>query len=388
MARYLRTPRYPFDQSAKFSEIAPVGRATVSPGETLKQLKFGARMQSLPIKYSLMGAYINVSFYYVPLRLVWPEFEDFILNKGGTVPTLTAGQSSFFCSLGGKSKLYGLCYEEVVNRYFRSDETDLYSYDGSLARNMRADRLAESSFVANADTDDVTINIADGLTVDEIDEARAENRYNKRMSAATGHYSDFLRMNGVNARAATVSEPEFIGHVRKFLQPSKSIDNSTGFTVQSYFTDVDLKLTKPRLLPEHGFIVGVMTLDPVVGSGEARPVDILWDTPEMYPHQGQPERLREYHDEAGDLSGFTDPDVKHHLDNYMTMGQNLSTGVTTADMFAEYTVSNAEQARFVPTSTLAGILASPSTLQSGDQYQVKGYTSLKVLSPTKYTKRK
>ena len=384
MARKLRTPRYPVVTTGRFGKAVPVAKALVEAGSTLRKLSFRNRFQSMPIKYPLTGGYLDVEFYYVPMSAAWDEWIDFVLGETVTFPTLAAAQPNFFTSAANSSKLYGLCYEAVINKFHRTSEDDPYTYDGSWASLPRVDMTAEFSASADHRTIDETVNIADGLTVREIDDARAKLRYRNRMDFATGHYADWLKEQGVAAHAVLGADPERIGRVSKFVMPSKSIDPSTGGTTQSYFRDIELTLDKDRYFAEAGYIVGILSMRPKIMPYGSSSLEDAWREPIWFPHKGQPKEYREQPAGVGGIDGTQ----SMFTDDFLAKGQSLCGPVddTKTQLFLTYNPTSLKDAR-IPQAAYDDMLSGASPLVGGAHYQVDGVLRLELATPLSIVKR-
>jgi len=377
MSRKIRSPRFPVNNQGKFARLVPFLKAPVVPGETMQKGRVQLRCQSLPIKYPLTGAYVEAALFFVPFRLVVPELEAFWLGNAANPLSVTAKLPVWF---NAKSALFKQCYQEVVNFYYRTDEDAEYSAGSEHAMLLNPDLTGEAQSLQDFEALDETIDaVTGGLTVREIDKARADLRYAQRQERMTGRYTDFLGQFGVNARDDTMIAPERLGSYRKFVHPSKSVDQSTGYTVQSYFHDVSMRISKRKRFNEYGFIIGVASIRPKVMLNDLTQVEELWTESGHWPHPKQPEELRRFNasTELGDVSGTT----SFLSDSYLRHGAKLSGAVNANSMHLSYDATTVDQLRLPGPLVYDAMLSSVSTLPDDAHFEVDGVSSLNIATP-------
>lgn len=276
MARQIRKPRYPGVTKGGFGNIALVLRAPVVPGETLQRLKLQFTLQSRPITTPLAGAWVDVAFYYVPCRLLDAAFVPGMISGSYTPPANMTGAlaSSFFAqSTQGVSALAVRAYDAVVNRYYRRPEIDgtwTTVMSGGLAPAPAADMTAEMFQFVTVNMADVAVPITDdataegSLSVDALWEAETKLRAARSRDNMSGTYSDYLAAFGVSRDDGEgfLMEPEFISGARKWVMPSKAVDQTDGDTVQTYFVTIDHQTSSRKYFSEHGILIGVAMIRP------------------------------------------------------------------------------------------------------------------------------
>lgn len=136
-------------QTFNLGQIAPIGLMEVLPGDRfVHRARLMARLSTLvaPVMHRVN---VSLSHFFVPTRLIWPDFESFITNKSTpTFPTLTmpaaAGDNGYdLCELLGVptelantviNALPIRAYNLIYNEFFRDqdiisarneDETDM-----------------------------------------------------------------------------------------------------------------------------------------------------------------------------------------------------------------------------------------------------------------------
>lgn len=391
MARALRSPRFPCAVGGKFYSLLPVHRHLVTPGETMKSLRFAMKVQSLPVKFALMGAYVDVWFFYCPIRGAWPEWESYVLGDGGSLPLATGAQSYLFEHLSGKHKLFGLCYAEVVNNYFR--EEDVRDIQGDYVFNETTpyslpvtDFSVEHMARPDADSTDVTVDVSSGsLSVMALRQAQAQQRWLERQDEMSASYANYLASFGVNAAEKIAASPEHLGKYRKFIMPSRSVSEADGSTVQSYFLEMEMNLTKPRFFPEHGYILGVMAVRPKIHHASHGAYDSTLMAFERWPVPGQPSDLRRNSGAWGAITPVA-PDeqtMQHRVDYWLKYGQNLTGmvgGPADGGMVYARAAEGAIKWQF-PGDISSDVLAEASTLPNNACFNADGLCALHISSP-------
>ena len=406
MARNRRNPRFPTTNTGKFNELIPCHKAMVLPGETLKRLSLKTRMQSIPVIQSLTGAYYDTWFFYVPFRLAVTNWEEFILGNAGISLESTAYnlQSAHFFSAGGTDSsgtgtdnstlnmvLYQQCYEKIVNDYFRSDVDGSFTFAGVPAMIHRPDLTSIGTLSDIIDSEvDVALSTDDQSSAKDIQLALEKLKYKTKMDSFSGKYADFLRLYGVNASEGVLQMPEYLGKYRKYLWPSKSINQTSGNTVQSFMHDCSIMLNKPRYFSEHGFIMGVKSVRPKLYNIEDYSVEHFISQPEhFFPPINMPEH------QTVEVSGSvwqnvgetTTLDMRNLLyKGHPNTGNGLKPESGAVSLVASYNSTTLQDARIPPASAFTGFVASGSSqtvLEDTDHYQFDGVASMSLATPVK-----
>lgn len=335
MARYIRSPRFPVVNSARFYSAMPSFRHVVAPGETLKKLRFMYKVQSLPLHHATSGAYLDTWFFYVPMRAVWNHWPAYIMSHGSAPTIPKAGpnrQANFFEAAHSKPRLYSMAYIAVINRYFRASTHEMINpttltpvvvnNEYEMAGLPNVDFTVENMFTPAGHDLDRTVEVVNNeFSIRELQDESALLRHEQRMADNTDHYADYLRLFGVNAKPNMIVEPEPLGHNRKFIQPSRLPNDQTGLTVQSYFVEGDFTLTKPRFFPEHGYIVGITAIRPKFYLSGHGAFESLWDNPQEWPLKSKPDLLDQQYTDWGAVNVPTD--AQYTSDAFLAHGQQL-----------------------------------------------------------------
>jgi hypothetical protein len=389
--RITRSPRFPVNTNGKFGAASPVAKIWVNPGETLNRLKFKARIQSSPIAKPLAGAYVDTWFFYVPHSVSWDGWHDFALSGTGTV-THTSGATAvsrpFFKNYSQtREKLYESAYAEIINIYFRGKGDVAHSVGGGLAQLPACDMTGERMALEDEDAIDQTINVSSGtLSLKEVSEKFAELRRLRKIEEWSTSYVDYLKRFGVNSKQLSTIEPEMLGHVRKWVYPSKTISQSNGTTVQSYFCDIDMRLDKRRFFPEHGYIIGISSIRPkivyealdtfdeffVASHGSVPMLDMA------------PEDRRVSQSTTAYLASYNEVQT-YNMANFLKYGQSLTGKFTDSDAMHYGKVGSGsrtmEDLRVPPVGDYTALLAGSTTLSDSMHYAIDGVSSVSIHSP-------
>lgn len=407
--RSIRTPRFPFATQGSAYRAVPVARHVVMPGETLKRLRFMAKLQSLPVFPPLAGAYFDVWFFYVPMQACWNGWRDWIkwhegLGAQPALPTGVPAPSHFETQATGMGAMYLRAYWQVINRYFRTQvdtQPAIPPVDvngiAELAAMPNCDLGVEGMFTrAGFDIDETVTVTSNEFSVREFREASALMSYNQRVADLDGEYNNFLRQYGVNANAIREPVPEPIGHYRKFIMPSRAMSDSTGFTANAFYHECDMNLTKPRFFPEHGFIVGIASLrNKVYHTSGTLSFESLWNTPAEWPFPGKPDILDQQYQNWGGVT--VTGDQEYTSDAYLAFGQQLN-GRSAFNVTETVPVANAsfvvEQGSADPTGwrfpnpefqsqrMFHWATAPDSDYDLGGRdFQIEGVTSMSIATP-------
>lgn len=316
LRRQMRKPRFVIANKGKFGTLVPFHREYVFAGETMKKLKCSMNFMSKPIALAQSGATIDMWYYYVPMPIIWSQFPEWVMGDSTVnVPSTnyTSGKSLWGT---GSDDDKGITqqhdhfsyesYLKIVNHYFRDDENQVTSLTAPATIPI-VDQSAETSGDSDLEAEDETIDVSGGtLSLKDLERKRANLRYERRVEMQDGKYVNWLKNQGVNANEQLSDIPEFLGHYRRFVRPSRTVSQTTGFTVQHYGHDCSMELTKRRYFQESGMIVGVAAIRPkvhLVGGDDVS--GAIWLAPERFPHVGQlAEHKKIMGSDGGSLGGY------------------------------------------------------------------------------------
>jgi hypothetical protein len=219
-------------------------------------------------KRTLMNrAFVDLYAFYVPYRLVWEDWPEFIAGDDTkTVPTFATGLyglNTFGAQTEGiPTNQFGTrAYNLIWNRFFRTPETSEVAEDatGSRLCPLRPTSILERA-KENIDISEQTIDTSGAtITTHDIREAFSQDRFNKIREFYGSKYTDYLAAHGVEASWSILDEPELIMVGQKKLNHStveSTADSGTanvGDIAGRWSGSVMGKL-KRTFAPEHGLI--------------------------------------------------------------------------------------------------------------------------------------
>ena len=271
--------------------LTPLKYIDVVPGETYGGTISVKPTSAVAKKVIHSRAYYDLYAFYIPYRLLWPEFTDFIAKDQGEVKPPQSMvlrpwnfESSFVGSdgittevdgqtYGTNSSLLIRAYEMIWNQFFypgrdteeRKQQITAGNYDQSTAMRGAYARPStwESSWKDDGDVAEQQIAVNQDSTVDlqNIRRAYMLDRYEKIREYYGARYTDYLKGVGVKADWGILQEPECIGLSNndfKFVQRSSTEDDTLGKRRGYFEGDYKLKLRK-TFCPEHG-VIAVMAV--------------------------------------------------------------------------------------------------------------------------------
>ena len=257
--------------------LLPVGRQMVVPGQSCA-LDVSVMWESPPLNSQVLsGGVATLYAFYVPLRLLWSGWIDFIAQDGGAVPTTTTNWAQMFeanASGNAVTSFYRRAYKLIYNQFFGSEkfgtwytniETDT-EVNTFLCRNL--DQLA-GHLVDSADAPDPTyIAAVSGAqaTISLNDFRKAmKDAYSTRRADMTGDkYVDAMRRMGVALDWRVQMAPEFLGKSEVDFYPKRTrvtTETDTAKPVAYFSETMNLRVNR-RFFAEHGYIVTVLLVRP------------------------------------------------------------------------------------------------------------------------------
>jgi hypothetical protein len=334
LSRNIRKPRHILANTGKFGRLVPFSYHHVFAGESQHNIKSSLNFQSVPISTRLAGATVDVWYYYVPHRLVWSDFPNWVMGDGSyTTPVTHAahGDALFGVNGGVQSHFLAAGYEMIVNQYFR-EEHDQYTIANDPAILPIVDRTAETQGDEDYEEEDETIDVSGGtLSIREIERRRARLAYERKVEAIDGKYTSWLRSQGVNANEAVAQIPEFLGHYRKYIKPQQTVNQTSGATVQMYKHECNFTLSKRRFFQEHGYVIGCYSMRPKIHIVGGEMADrYVWEHSSYFPHVGQLAENKKIQDSnfnsKGGFENETDgaPATYLNIDHYLWNGRVIA----------------------------------------------------------------
>ena len=263
-----------------YGRLTPTFRRAVVPGQKISTLMGNIRVQSPTALSVVMNGYVASHYtFFVPNRLVWDGWTDFIAGVDGASnpPTMASATGEFFQNVANRHSLYLRAYKLCYNQFFGdqevnkvgavatspwySDITDDTDVDLGACLTLEQrfkdlkpqDELKDPIFTQGVNTQ---INLRDFA------QAMASARRDFSTDASGDKYVDVLRSMGVEPDWRVQQAPELLGIETREVAPTYSTSSEATTLGQAA-----VKLTfgmnpviQNKSFAEHGFIVGVMLL--------------------------------------------------------------------------------------------------------------------------------
>lgn len=256
--------------------LTPIYRQQVVPGQTSSIDAMVNIKSSSLTKLVTTPSLCSVWFFYVPHRLVWDEWTDFISKSEPGVSMITTTQQDAYVfdkslSAVAVSPLYRRACKLIYNEYFaknKGSEYDITS-DGTLFNNPNL--MNPEQFIKGLRDDSEVEDTEFTVTANQIplNEFYRDmmNARSKQRSQMTGHkYVDTLARMGVDASWMVTDRPEFLGTKSKLVGPQlhASTESATlGQEVSRFNCSLSLQIGNKHFA-EHGYIVGMAAFRPLV----------------------------------------------------------------------------------------------------------------------------
>ena len=392
LQRQIRKPRFVIGNGGKFGRLIPFSYHPVFAGESQHNIKTMLQFMSKPVAQRMSGATIDIWYYYVPWRLVWSEFPTWVMGDSALTPPNTnqAAGSALFGAMATDRQMHMLAtsYEMIVNEYFR-EEHDQYTISTDPAVLPIVDRTAETQGDEDYEEEDETIDVSGGtLSIKTLEQHRARLAYERKVESLDGKYTSFLRAQGVNANEAVAQIPEFLGHYRKYIKPQRTVNDSTGLSVQTFAHECTHTLSKRRFFQEHGVVIGCASIRPKVHlNGGINADALVWMTPQQFPHVGQLAEHKKIANSSftsrGGYENETDnnPETYLNIDHYLWNGRTHVLNVDSAYINA-YNPTDDETALY-PSAAWDAV---PSDNTAAVHFNFEGVVSSKIATPLRRLK--
>lgn len=279
MRRYNYGQNFTAQQSSRFGVLTPLGYLETAPGDTISG-KFTTNLWTDTTHRPVMNrVYYDTFAFYVPFRLLWDGFPDFIKNEEdtSTVP-LVQNLSGFFfektfdSTVDNCTAWYRRAYNLIWDKYFRlnvNPSTWEANPDNAFFQQVaqRETTWHESGLPDGTLTDEsVAINVVgETVSIDALRQGFATDRIRKIRQLYGDKYSDYLNTMGIKTPWTILDEPEFLGKMSKDFQYSNT---NTTFSAETpagegqntgdsagYFKQKIVQPIRPTFCPEHGLIV-------------------------------------------------------------------------------------------------------------------------------------
>lgn len=287
-----------FHNHQSVGKLMPTFMFNVSPAESYAG-QIDIHSMSAPTSASTLNRiFLDHYVFYVPYRLVWDQFTDFITqrqtgqNEDDSVPTqvpmlkgTNATDPDEFMDMGwiwAKQKLfadpttpteYGISalptwvYYNIYNQIFRLQNTDSLDYPTDRGVLLDA-RYRNNDFFLKAATMDSQDETTFSTNIDSLRAAFASDRFNKNRDYYGDKYTDYLRANGVQVNSSVIEEPELVAsssHSYRYnliSNVTKTATEPLGEKGGYYEVKGTTSIKGRKFFPEHGLLIGISVVKP------------------------------------------------------------------------------------------------------------------------------
>jgi len=260
--------------TARHYEIVPLYRQDVVPGQTIKEMSVSVKLRSeMMDQLVVAGGLFSVYAFYVPHRLVWDQWVDYLAGASVNIPS-TGGTSwpRIFERGSGQYSLGRRAFKLIYNEFFGDEElhsANLSTWYGDVTQDsdntirpvknlMELARKAVSgekdpdpTFNAPVSGSDAVINLR------QLRESLREADQTIRQQMSSDKYVDVLRSYGVRLDWRIQQAPEFLGRASTGLKPrgvpSTSGAGTIGITKSRFEAELALRIGR-KFFAEHGTI--------------------------------------------------------------------------------------------------------------------------------------
>ena len=255
----------------KMFQVLPIGIMEVVPGDTVSG-SIGSRIITDSVNRIIQNrCYHDVYSFYVPYRLVFEQFPDFIadLDTAISLPVFATESEQLLDRNTGSGtahhSMHVRAYSLIWNKFFRTEEApeiDITTNQAVQRAPMRPTTLMQR-LKDTLDVPDTTVDTSGStLSTGAIRDAFAQDRFDKIRGFYGSKYTDYLAAIGVEAGWSIVDDPELIG-VKTGSLPFNTVDSTSDAGTDNVGDAggrwagshaVNLKRT---FTPEHGVIITV-----------------------------------------------------------------------------------------------------------------------------------
>ena len=292
MKRYMYSMHHYTANVGRIQCITPFMFAEVAPADTWSGvigllLRFSALKKAL-----LMDLHVDAFVVYVPHRLVWDGWEDF-LAAGPNNSSITNPPTSsftypalFYPVQATYSELRLRAYNLFYNEFMRDEDENALSATfippenptagsilgfrrfglyAALKRDLVTE-LRNDRETGDAATVDVTAGTPATVDITEILEEVAKQKMQMRRATYGSRYYDILRGYGIRTNYQMLQRPEIVAMARSSVNITDVVatDSGTGLgSLAGHGIDgLRIKIRKKQF-PEHGTLMGVVCVRPV-----------------------------------------------------------------------------------------------------------------------------
>jgi hypothetical protein len=269
--------------------LNPIFRQQVVPGQTVN-LDFECSLKTAAFTKNLSTPCImSVWFFYVPHRLSWSGWTEFISKQEGapTFPTTASASRNFFeySYQSPTSSLYRRAFKLCYNEYFGTESvgsTKEAWYDDitddsvtALNRTKNPEDFASKMTLEATVSDPEFAVTASSIPLNDFYRQLMNARSQQRSQMTGDKYVDTLARMGVDATWMIAERPEFLGTKSQMVGPqltANTSDTDTGQEVARFQSKLKCSV-KGKHFAEHGYVVGVASCRPMLTFKYRAPAD-------------------------------------------------------------------------------------------------------------------
>lgn len=302
MKRYMYSMAHQVATFGKIGQLLPFCSMEVAPGDSW-QGKFGQLVRLSPLKRALLqDMYVDTFLFYIPHRMVWAEFENFITwgpdAPGSTnphaPPTITitdtqgdmdhlfqpkpteTGTARTYSAL--RNRAYNLCF----NEYFLDRDQSMVQPDSTGMQRVYFKKDYWSNLNSQLQKEAATFHSAEvqnpgqsgaNVRAQDIIQAVAQHRISVKRATYGSRYLDVLKSYGVRINYQMLQRPELLAigrgaiNVTDVVATDSSTEANLGKLAGHGISGKRIRLRR-RSFPEHGTLLGLMVVRPVHADAE------------------------------------------------------------------------------------------------------------------------
>ncbi len=307
MQRYNNSQRFNIYNEGRIHRALPCFRQQVVPGQTVN-LDASIHLETAPFtKNVLSPSLMSVWFFYVPHRLIWDGFTEFVSGQedlaSESVPSTGVEWTDGFDHIptadpsnpnpiAQVNALYRRAYKYVYNEYFGDRMLDVV-YDDITADDdlpspggatLKTSDQFMSKFVSADDTTDAEFTVTDNkIPLNQFHREMMFARSRRRSKMSGDKYVDALARMGVDGSWLITDRPEFLGTRSQLVNPTKidgTGDTSLGQLVAKMSTTLRFSL-RSKQFAEHGYVIGICGIRPTLSIANACAMDSHFRTRDL-----------------------------------------------------------------------------------------------------------
>lgn len=269
-SRRTRSPRFSFEQNLVSYMARPVSWQLVCPGETLDSMKIQYRFKSGSVVVGGVGGYLETRVFYVPMRLMWESWPDFLMGKTAfAFPTyddlgLVLANATKFGATAITDAAYPVAAAKRVHEDWYAPGDDDPAFTGSQGQVPRADKTFVSGTLQDAEDVDATVaTTGDVLKLSDLEDAYVQRDQDRLENVIDGDYLRYLQMAGVSAVDQALQRSEPVYRHRKWIEPAYTFGDA-GALAERYHQSANLSVHGRRYFAEHGILLTCVAFMPKI----------------------------------------------------------------------------------------------------------------------------